>query len=233
MSDDSLWDEQRTERYLRLYKDPRLTQGSQSLLCKHAASFIQGDTVLDFGCGMGHIIPYIKNPESYVGLDYSKQMLTYLENFFPEIRTIHADATEPVIKLVKTLESQQLYPIMARFDTTISTSLIIHLPTVKMIKSLLQNMWELSEKTMIFGVETASNKKIVREDKLTLRNISVENIEAILKEIGIPTKAIHHTHQKITYQQFHSIFPLEGEPLRMEPPSLFTRTTLFIIEKEV
>ena len=230
MPDESLWNQERTERYLRLYKDPRLTQGSQSLLCRHAALFIKGSSVLDFGCGMGHIVPFIKEPERYVGLDYSKEMLTYLENYFPEIRTIQADATQPVINLVKTLESQHLPP---RYDTTISTSLIIHIPTMVMIKNLLQNMWELSEKVMIFGVETANNKKVVREDKLTLRNISIENIQVLLKELGIPSEAIRHTHQKVTYQQFHSIFPLEAEPLRMEPPRLFTRTTLFIIEKEI
>ena len=84
MSDsDSLWDEQRAERYLKLYYDPREKKGTQSLLCKTAAELIQGTSVLDFGCGMVHIVPYIENPNEYMGLDYSPTMLEYLYNFFP------------------------------------------------------------------------------------------------------------------------------------------------------
>jgi len=228
MSDDSLWDEERANRYLRLYKDPRAKEGSQSTLCKNAAGLIKGHSVLDFGCGMGHIMPYLEFPDEYVGLDYSKTMLDYLENFFPGSVTIHADAAQPTIKLIKTLESQHL-PI--RYHTTISTSLVIHLPTIKMVENLLRNMWELSEKRMVFGVETVGDKKSTRSDGLTLRNISIENVEKILKDLGIPESSIKYTHQKITYHQYYSVLPLELTPFRMDPPQLYTRTTFFIIDK--
>lgn len=213
---------------MKLYKDPRTKEGSQSTLCKNAASLIVGHSVLDFGCGMGHIIPYLKSPDVYAGLDYSKTMLDYLENFFPGTATIHADAAQSTIKLIKTLESQH-FPI--RYHTTISTSLVIHLPTLKLIENLFRNMWELSEKRMIFGVETVGNKINTRSDGLTLRNISIENVEKILKDIGIPETSIKHTHQKSTYQQFYSVLPLEDISFRMDPPRLYTRTTFFIIDK--
>jgi len=223
---DSLWDEKRAERYVRLYGDPREKVGTQSQLCKTAAKLVRGTSILDFGCGMGHIIPYI-DQDGYVGLDYSKTMLEYLGNFFPNVTTIYGDATAPTEKVIETLESQHL---PTSYDTTVSLSLAIHLPTVNMVRDLLQNMWALCTQAMILGVETVGNKIITRPDGLTLRNISVGGVYKLLEGI-VPSHKIQYVHQKILYQPIISVFPFEDPPLIMQPPQILSRTTLFIAQK--
>lgn len=233
---DSLWTEERAQRYIKLYGDPRKKIGTQSLLCRDASRAIAG-SVLDLGCGMGHLIPYIPNLDQYVGLDYSEMMLTCLENFFPEARTVHGDATLPYDSFKGTLEAAG---VPTEYDTCIALSLIIHLPRTKDIEALLQNMWNTCNKMMIFGVETVGDVKEVRPDGLTLRNVSVRTIQDILDKLGIggadePEELLYgkvtHVHQKITLRQYITMYPLASQLSVGPKQELYTRTTLFRVEK--
>ena len=236
---DSLWTEERAQRYIKLYGDPRKKIGTQSLLCRDASRMITGESVLDFGCGMGHLIPYTQSLDQYVGLDYSEMMLTCLENFFPEARTIHGDATLPYDSFKGTLEAAG---VPTEYDTCISLSLIIHLPRIQDIEALLHNMWNTCTKTMIFGVETVGDVKKTRPDGLTLRNVSVKTIRGMLDKMGIggedePEELLHGlsswVHQKITLRQYITMYPLASQ-LSVDPKQeLYTRTTLFRVEKPI
>jgi SAM-dependent methyltransferase len=225
---DSLWDESRAEHYLKAYSDPRKKIGTQSLLCKNVADTIPTGSIMDFGCGMGHIIPHLKEGVPYIGFDYSPVMLKYLEDFFPGVTTVQGDATLPYDEFKEYLQEVDV-PVHS--DYSVSTSLIIHIPTVPGVKALLKNMWETCTKGMIFGVETASNKKVTTVDGLTLRNISVNNVIGLLKELDIPMEDIAYEHQKATYRQFYTFYPMEDAAVVTDTPKLHTRTTIFSVRK--
>lgn len=224
----SLWDETRAENYLSKYFSPTEKRGTQSLLCKDISKYVPVGSVMDFGCGMGHLIPYLTSHE-YIGFDYSPTMLKYLEDFFPGITTVQGDATLPYDEFKTYLEE---CGVPTQSETSVSVSLFIHLPTVDDVRNLLKNMWETCIKNMVFGVETAGNKKIVTTDGLTLRNISIQNVLGMLEELDIPLKNVNTAHQKISYRQYFSIFPTSPQPLQMDSPKLHTRTTIFKVRKD-
>ena len=217
---DSLWDEKRVDRYLRLYGDPRDKKGSQSILCRDAAQLIEGDSVLDVGCGMGHMIPHIEGYR-YAGLDYSEEMLKALHKRFPLIQTEQWDATKE-------------FPVtLGAYDTVISVSLLIHMPSMKDVIAVLQNMWSkyVCNKAIVFGVETINDSATVRPDGLTIRNISIETMRTILKEaLGVKDKQISWVNQKYTFQQQIVVTPSKDNPIGMGQ-KLIQRTTLFKVVK--
>lgn len=232
---DSLWDENRAKRYLDLYNDPRKQTGSQSILCRDLSNFIPKESkdVLDFGCGMGHLLPYIV-PEGgfveteYYGLDYSPTMLKYFKKFFPGFTAAQMDAALPYDKFREEL----LYNLgKDHFEITASVSLFIHLPTIEQVKNLLENMYHTCTKATVFCVETAGDKKMTRKDGLTLRNIPIQWIYEQLKNLGVKPGEVTHAHQKISYQGYYAIFPLQAQPFYAEPPQMYTRTTIFKIRK--
>ena len=229
---DSLWDNNRVERYVKMYGDPREKKGSQSNLCKDAANLITGKSILDVGCGIGHLIPHIY-PEGgvsetkYYGFDYSPGMLAKLREFFPDIYTIQGDATLPY----KKFEEELSYHITEPIDTVVSTSLIIHLPILQDVRNLLLNMLYTAKKEIIFSVETMGDGAITRASGLTIRNISVPSMLNYLAELDINRDQVSWMHQQMTYRQQTTVNPLLSNPLAMTPPQLFQRTTLFKVSK--
>ncbi len=229
---DSLWDTKRVERYVELYGDPREKKGSQSNLCKDVAAMIGSNNILDVGCGMGHLIPFIEG-RTYFGWDYSPKMLEKLLEFFPETPVIQGDATLPYDEFKSELEHYVLRPI----ETVVSVSLFIHLPTIDDVKATLRNMWNTATREIVFGVETMGDSVLTRGSGLNIRNISVDHILSILQgegrdELGIPRDRISFLHQQMTYKQQTVIHPNKSSPMAMTPPQLFQRTTLFHVRKD-
>lgn len=229
---DSLWDAARVERYIKLYGDPREKKGTQSLLCEDVASMITGKSILDVGCGMGHLIPHL-SPEgtahaNYVGLDYSANMLEALGNFFPGIMRIEGDATLPYPQFRSHLE----YHVNEPIETVVSVSMFIHLPIIQDVEAALLNMWNTATKEIVFVVETMGDVEHTRASGLMIRNISVNSVLAILTEkMGIPEEQISYAHQQMTYKQQTVVHPSRSNPMAMSPPQLFQRTTVFHVRK--
>ena len=229
---DSLWDTNRVNRYIELYGDPREKKGSQSNLCKDVAAMISGGSILDVGCGMGHLLAFLEG-RIYFGWDYSPTMLEKLTEFFPEAPVIQGDATLPYDEFKSELEHYVLRPI----STVVSVSLFIHLPTIDDVKATLRNMWNTATKEIVFGVETMGDTELTRASGLKIRNISVDHILNILQgegrdELGVPRENITWFHQQMTYKQQTIIHPNKSSPMAMTPPQLFQRTTLFHVRKE-
>lgn len=226
---DSLWNTERVERYIKLYGDPREKKGTQSLLCEDVASMITGDSVLDVGCGMGHLIPHLKFGTHYTGWDYSPGMIAKLEEFFPGLMTIQGDATLPYPKFKSHLE----YYVNEPIETVVSVSMFIHLPTIGDVEAALLNMWNTATKEIIFVVETMGDVEQIRESGLMIRNISVNSVLDILtKKMDIPEDKISYAHQQMTYKQQIVVRPSQSNPMAMSPPQLFQRTTLFHVKKD-
>ena len=224
---DSLWDQKRVDRYVKLYGDPREMAGSQANLCRDVATLITGTSILDVGCGIGHLIPFIEG-RNYTGFDYSFAMLEKLTDFFPSIHVIQGDATAPY----KEFQNEMSYNILEPVETAVSVSLIIHLPDLEGVKQLLVNMWNTATKEIIFGVETMGDNTVTRASGLTIRNIAVPHVIDLLGELDIPKRQVAWQHQQMTYKNQTIVHPLKANPMAMTPPQLFQRTTLFHVFKE-
>lgn len=229
----SLWDTKRVERYIKLYGDPRKQKGSQANLCKDVATLITGKSVLDVGCGIGHLIPFI-HPEGaiiekeYVGWDYSPAMLAKLCEFFPSTQIIQGDATIPY----HLFEQEIAYHVLGPIESAVSVSLIIHLPDLEGVRALLRNMWKTATKEIVFGVETMGDSLHTRASGLSIRNISLKTVLMILvDEMEIPRENIHWIHQQMTYKHQTVVHPMKSNPMASTPPNLFQRTTLFHVTK--
>ena len=189
----SLWDENRVERYIRLYGDPRDKKGSQSKLCADLASLISSEasSLLDFGCGLGHLIPHLpESIEKYRGIDSSKEMLEQAKEFFPDSVFIQGNAV--------TAEGLgSIYGVP--FDVTTAVSLLLHLEREEALK-VYKNMWLWTKPggSMIFSMETLGNRETYRNDGLLIRN---QEIDSIMEDIQEATNMKPHTlylPQKIT-----------------------------------
>lgn len=208
---------------MKMYGDPRDLKGSQSALCKDAADLIEGRSIIDIGCGMGHLIPYVPDPLQYVGLDSSPTMLGYLKRFFPEAKVVQADASLDSCALKALLKKNGL-PM--EYDTAVSISLIIHLPEDSQVKRVIGNLWALARHAFIFGAETLGDSVYQRPDGISIRNMSMKSVkEAIGYMIGSCT--VQTFQQKLTYQQQIVVNPLRAYPLGFSPVKLVQRTTLF------
>lgn len=189
----SLWDDERIERYIRLYNDPRQMKGSQSSLCEDVSRMIQGASVADFGCGMGHLIPYLKPETKYIGIDSSKLMLKKASEFFPGKQFLLADVTDQ-----KSLS--ELYGI--GFDNTVAVSLLLHLEKLDAL-DLLEIMWRYTNPggMMIFSMETNGDSEQRRPDGLLIRN---QEPESVVQDVltatrnSNPSGWVRYHHQKAT-----------------------------------
>jgi len=102
-----------------------------------ASKLISGKSVLDVGCGAGHLLPWIKDKINfYVGVDSSEEMLRKAREFFPEVKFVKGD----VYDLNR----------FALFDSVVAVSLLIHLPDVE---KAIREMWKHTRKELVFSVQ--------------------------------------------------------------------------------
>lgn len=226
----SLWDDKRVERYIRLYGDPREKKGSQSQLCKDASEHIKGDRILDVGCGIGHLVPFVGN-RRYLGLDLSNAMLSKARKFFPTRDFIVADATNFDLEIAAQLTEVSSLDAWHENDTVISISLLLHL-TKEQAKSALECMWShvAPGGILIFGMETLGDSKQQRSSGLIIRNQSIQGILEMLIETLSEDLVIKYHHQKLTFQTISEFVYSRTMPSRITSYQQIARTTIFTVE---
>ena len=128
-----IWTPERVKHYHKNYGTPENPQKRHRIRMGIAASMIEGETVLDVACGLGHLYPHV-GPRAYLGVDNSLGMLE-------EARRLSPDAT---------FMQGDVYDLsdFAKFGSVVCQSLLIHLPdTVKPI----QEMWTHTWKVLVFS----------------------------------------------------------------------------------
>lgn len=227
----SLWNNDRVKRYIKLYGDPREARGTQSQLCKDAAGLIVGERIIDFGCGLGHLVPFLPEKRKYLGLDSSQEMLETFREFWPGLtaytQDITHDLTQPNSESIGTC-----IPFFSRdFSTAICVSVLLHLSYEESLK-VLKNMWHVAGKAIVFSMETNGDREVFRVDGIRIRNRGTNGMIDDLKEtLEITDKQIKWFHQAFYYNQGISVIPSSLVPLEQYTPQLVARTTLFQVIK--
>lgn len=228
MSDSELWDDERVKRYIKMYGDPREKKGSQSQLCKDASVFIKPYTVLDVGCGIGHLVPFAFSPGSgfgervgmtYTGVDKSPHMLDMARRFFPGETFIELDATD--------------FDLGCEYDNVISISLLLHLTEEQAMKAL-ACMWRhvAHGGHLVFGMETLGDNVQKRPSGLIIRNQPVLKVVDMLNAVAADEKAkVTWSHQKLVYQTISEIIYSKDLPHKILSHQPIARTTLFMMER--
>ena len=138
-----VWDEDRAGQYIQRYGTPQDPEPKHDRRMKLVASLLEGQTVLDVGCGVGHLYPRIKEAHSYLGIDNSDWMLQLAMELQPECNFQKGDAYD-------------LSPF-GSFDTVVCQSLLIHLPD---ISKPIKEMWEHTNKALIFSTPVGESHAI-------------------------------------------------------------------------
>ena len=114
---------------------------------KKLPEMIDGDSVLDVGCGCGHTYAILKgHVKEYLGVDSAKAMIDICHRFFPE-------------RLFKVGDVYDLSPFKA-YDTVISTQVLIHIPD---LEEPLKQLWRHANKTLIFTLRPPKNTSHLRK----------------------------------------------------------------------
>jgi len=130
-----VWDEDRAKLYVLEYGTPQSPELKHADRMELAASLLEGESVLDVGCGIGHLLPWIGGSYSYLGLDNSKEMLHLAKELQPNGDFRMGDVYD-------------LSPF-GKFDSVVCQSLLIHLPE---ISKPIKNMWEHTVRVLIFSI---------------------------------------------------------------------------------
>lgn len=132
MRDWEVWDRDRAEEYLKVYGLPAGPTRAMAKRMRVGANLIEGKSVLDVGCGCGHMYPWIMHRiDDYLGVDVSDEMLGRARAFC---------GAE-----FKQGDVYDLSPF-GTYDTVIAISLLIHLPDPE---KAIQEMWKHAGRCLV------------------------------------------------------------------------------------
>lgn len=174
-----VWDEDRSNQYIRRYGTPQNPEPKHGRRMKLVASLLEGRTVLDVGCGIGHLYPHIKDTHSYLGIDNSDWMLQLARELQPECNFQKGDMYD-------------LSPF-GSFDSVVCQSLLIHLPE---ISRPIREMWGHTSKVLIFSIPISESSAVhetpYKEGYLVSHTETRESIEKEIANLGgVPKTEVH------------------------------------------
>lgn len=162
-----VWDNDRVGYYVHNYGEPECPKPDQLKRMLLAKNLIEGDSVLDCGCGHGALYHQLSYNIEYAGMDASLPMVEYAR--------LHAPEAEFYIGDIYDLSEFGVY------DTTMAQSILIHLPDI--VKAI-QEMWAHTRRCMVFSIpialQSAVNVHEYYKDRVLLSHAEPE---AIIKEI--------------------------------------------------
>lgn len=136
MRDWEIWDTEIAERLAGFWRHPStFNKGKYDthlLLVKKTSELIEGKSVLDIGCGLGHLYYFAHRRYDYLGIDTSEAMLLQAKKWFPEGSFVYGDSLD--------LSELQM------FDSVVSNMVIRHLPESE---KPIREAWSKARKCMI------------------------------------------------------------------------------------
>jgi len=102
-------------------------------LIRQVASLVEGNSVLDVACGLGHLYILVKGKE-YLGIDNSESMIEKCREYFPQEKDFFQ---------VGDAYDLNEYP---RYDTVTAVGLLLHLPDPEPV---IKELWKKTLKCLI------------------------------------------------------------------------------------
>lgn len=186
----SFWDEKRVQFYIETWGPPTSPKKWHGLdRMEIPVKLLKGETVLDVGCGLGHLYCALKGKvREYLGVDASSYMLEKARAYFPEADFRQGDVYD-----------LSEFPMV---DTVYSISLLIHLPTVE---EPIRQLWSKTKKRLVFLIPLGKREKIEEPEKgLLYHQIPFKKLESILDSLPRVGKV-----QKIQWEKRHHFVVLD------------------------
>jgi len=148
MRQHEVWDSDRVDYYVQRYGHPdnsgecKIKDEQVFMNRVDAAAMSGGESVLDVGCGIGHLAALLP-AEGYRGVDNSRDMINAARRFFPD----RIFAVGDVYDLSGHEEA----------DTVYALYLLNHLPD---IEKPLKQLWSRTRKVLIFNLPIHSDARV-------------------------------------------------------------------------
>jgi len=148
--EEQLWDGPHAEFLSKLWKHPDKVGGRHWEIVQRISTLIEKGSVLDAGCGLGHLYGRLKDKDEYdyYAVDASQHMLDQAIKYYPEI--------EDRSKVANLRDLSTL----ARFDTVVSVDVVIHIADP--IEPVMRQLWQKADHQLIFSVRLGK-KSLVRK----------------------------------------------------------------------
>lgn len=137
------WDNKRVNGMAKVWNNPlallnntKASEDRHWRLINEIYKLASGSSILDVGCGMGHLYGLAMNEYKYLGIDSSEAMINKAKEFFPE----NKDKFE-----VGSVYDLSKYDCA---DTVVASGLILHLPDPKPV---LNELWNKTLKCLVFS----------------------------------------------------------------------------------
>ena len=135
-----VWDAARVCRYMANFGTVAAPRADHARRMQFAASLCYGNRLLDVGCGLGHLYPYLppQLAKGYLGVDTSGAMLAKARELNPAATFEHGDIYD--------LDAFGVY------DTVCCQSVLVHLPD---IRGPLKQLWAHSRRVLVISLPLA------------------------------------------------------------------------------
>lgn len=140
-----IWDDKRVNAMAEVWRNPNELLGDDTILkydrhwrlINEIYKLIEGNSVLDVGCGMGHLFALVKNKFDYIGVDGSESMIRVAKHYFLD------NANQFQFGDVYNLTN---FP---NVDTVVASGLLLHLAYPEIA---IKQLWNKVNKCLIFSV---------------------------------------------------------------------------------
>jgi len=169
-------------------------------------------TILDFACGTGRILSFLKTQSKNVtGVDVSDAMLEVSTKDHPELEIIKADITRDNVFLGK-----RQFDVISSFRFFLNAQNDLRLEVLNALHPLLKDdgIFIFNNHGNALGLGTLMGKGVVTvknifrpsDDQYTFNLLSHAKIKSLLKETGFEIIEVHH----------RSVFPILNEQTKFD-----------------
>lgn len=211
-----IWDERRAGNLAKAWGDPnKCAKGEVPSngrmhwsLIEKASSLVEGNSVLDVGCGFGHLFSLLRDRD-YLGVDTSESMIRMAREFFPE--------DKDSFQIGDTFDLSSL----PEFDTVVAIGLIIHIPSLE--KSLKQ-LWSRTKMCLVFSAWVGDSQLVSKiaagaREGFTIR-YPLEDFNLIFSKLGNLGKVERYKHP---HSRGNYFFKLWNDKMRIDFATLNVR----------
>jgi len=171
-----VWNERRAEELINKWGYPYKKIKRYDKLMSMAARLCVGKSVLDVGCGFGHLRYYLPDTIQYSGIDISRSMIAKAR----ELNT--NNSAKFFVGDVYDLSKFGFY------DTVYALSLLIHLPCPC---EPLEQLWTHAKKTVIFSAYVLDKEKLeIKDGGIIYRYESMESLQRVFNKLEIPHSSV-------------------------------------------